>query len=127
MSKEKDPKKLLIEFDLYIRTVINYLLAVEKEKASSRVKLAMLQVLGGLDMVDLLQHVGKLMLTGTPRRELNKVLEKGEYPIPRAEQLKNSFGKSDRSSSIDCNHAFFQFELEEETQKLLYAISPFGI
>ena len=60
-------------------------------------------------------------------RALNKVLQKGEYPIPTAEQLRHNFGKSDRFSSIDCNHAFFQFELDEETQKLFYAISPFGI
>ena len=60
-------------------------------------------------------------------RALNKVLQKGEYPIPTAEQLRHNFGKSDRFSSIDCNHAFFQFELDEETQKLFYAISPYGI
>ena len=43
------------------------------------------------------------------------------------EQLRHNFGKSDRFSSIDCNHAFYQFELDEETQRLFYAISPFGI
>ena len=60
-------------------------------------------------------------------RELNKVLQKGEYPIPTVEQLRQNFGKSYRFSSIDCNHTFYQFELDEETQKLFYTISPFGI
>ena len=60
-------------------------------------------------------------------RALNKVLEKGEYPIPSAEQLRHSFGDSDRFSTIDCNHAFFQFEMDAETQELFYSITPFGI
>ena len=30
-SKAKDPEQLLIDFDLYIKTVNNYLLAVEKD------------------------------------------------------------------------------------------------
>ena len=64
-SKGKDPEQLLIDFDLYIKTVNNYLLAVEKDDASSKVKLATLQALGGPDMVDLLEHVGKVVLTGT--------------------------------------------------------------
>ena len=36
-SKGKDPEQLLIDFDLYIKTVNNYLLAVEKDGASSKV------------------------------------------------------------------------------------------
>ena len=52
-SKGKDPEQLLIDFDLYIKTVNNYLLAVEKDQASSKVKLATLQALGGPEMVDL--------------------------------------------------------------------------
>ena len=64
-SKGKDPEQLLIDFDLYIKTVNNYLLAVEKDGASSKVKLATLQALGGPDMVDLLEHVGKVVLTDT--------------------------------------------------------------
>ena len=35
--------------------VNNYLLAVEKDQASSKMKLATLQTLGGQDMVDLLE------------------------------------------------------------------------
>ena len=35
-SKGKDPEQLLIDFDLYIKTVNNYLLAVEKDNASSK-------------------------------------------------------------------------------------------
>ena len=68
MSKGKDPEQLLIDFDLYIKTVNSYLLAVEKEQASSRMRLATLQALGGPDMVDLLEHVGKVVLIGTPGR-----------------------------------------------------------
>ena len=56
-AKGKDPEELLIDFDLYIKTVNNYLLAVEKEQASDNVKLATLQALGGPYMVDLLEQV----------------------------------------------------------------------
>ena len=61
VEKGKDPEQLLIDFDLYIKTVNNYLLAVEKDK----VKLATLQALGGPDMVDLLEQVGKVNLLDT--------------------------------------------------------------
>ena len=64
--KGKDPELLLIDFDPYIKTVNNYLLAVEKDQASSKMKLATLQVLSGPDMVDLLEHVGKVVLVGIP-------------------------------------------------------------
>ena len=59
-AKGKEPEQLLIDFDLYIKTVNNYLLAVEKDDASNKVKLATLQALGGPDMVDLLEQVGKV-------------------------------------------------------------------
>ena len=41
-AKGKDPEQLLIDLNLYIKTVDNYLLAVEKDEASHRVMLAML-------------------------------------------------------------------------------------
>ena len=71
-AKGKDPEQLLIDFDLYIKTVNNYLLAVEKDGASNKVKLATLQALGGPDMVDLLEQVGKVILVDTPAIEADE-------------------------------------------------------
>ena len=44
-----------------------------------------------------------------------------------AEQLRHKFGDSDKFSSIDCNQAFYQFALDEESQELFHSITPFGI
>ena len=55
-----------------------------------------------------------------------KALEKEEYPIPMADQLTPNFRGSYWFSSIDCIHAFYEFEIDEETQKVLYATTPVG-
>ena len=59
-GKDKDNEQLLVDFDLYVKTVNNFFITVGKDDASDKVKVATLQALGGPEMVDLLELVGKV-------------------------------------------------------------------
>ena len=43
----KNPEKLLVKFNLYIEQVENFFIATGKEAATDKVKVAVLQVVGG--------------------------------------------------------------------------------
>ena len=59
-GKDKDNEQLLVDFDLYVKTVNNFFITVGKDNASDKVKVATLQALGGPEMVNLLELVGKV-------------------------------------------------------------------
>jgi hypothetical protein len=61
-SKDKDPETLLVDYDLYIKAVKNFFVATGKEAAPNKQKLALLQAVGGVDMIDLLEETGKVVL-----------------------------------------------------------------
>ena len=60
--KDKEPEQLLINFDAYMKTVNNFYVATAEDGAADRTKLAILQAIGGPDMVDLVEMVGKVQL-----------------------------------------------------------------
>lgn len=60
--KDKEPEQLLIDFDAYKKTVKNFFIATAKDGATDRTKLAILQAIGGPDMVNLVEIVGKVQL-----------------------------------------------------------------
>ena len=49
---------LLIDFDLYVKTIRNFFIATGKDTVTDRQKVALLQAVGGPDMVDLVEEVG---------------------------------------------------------------------
>ena len=61
-AKDKEPEQLLIDFDAYMKTVKNFFIATAKDGAADRTKLAILQAIGGPDMVNLVEIVGKVQL-----------------------------------------------------------------
>ena len=65
-GSRKNPEKLLVKFDLYIEQMNNFFIATGKDTASNKVKLAVLQAVGGPDMVVLVKHVGKVKLVEEP-------------------------------------------------------------
>ena len=67
-GKDKDAEALLIDFDLYVKTVKNFFVATGKDSATDKQKVALLQAVGGPDMVDLVEDVGKVILVSTPAR-----------------------------------------------------------
>ena len=65
-GSRKNPEKLLVKFDLYMEQMNNFFIATGKDTASDKVKLAVLQAVGGSDMVALVKHVGKVKLVEEP-------------------------------------------------------------
>ena len=68
-SKDKDPETLLIDFDLYIKAVKNFFVATEKENASNKQKIALLQAVGGVDMIDLVEETGRVVVNAIEANE----------------------------------------------------------
>ena len=60
--KDTDPDQPLIDFDAYMKTVKNFLIATAKDGAADHTKLGILQAIGGPHMVDLVEIVGKVQL-----------------------------------------------------------------
>ena len=60
-------------------------------------------------------------------RLMEDVVLTAHFPIPTAEQLRHQFEGSDRYSVIDLNHAFHQFEIDEESRALFVFTTPFGL
>ena len=65
-GKDKEPEQLLIDFDQYIKSVNNFFVATAKDGATDKVKIAVLQAVGGSDMVDLVEMTGKVILQEIP-------------------------------------------------------------
>ena len=65
-GKDKEPEQLLIDFDQYIKSVNNFFVATAKDGATDKVKIAVLQAVGGSDMVDLEEMTGKVILQEIP-------------------------------------------------------------
>ena len=64
-AKDKDPKTLLIDYDQYVKTIMNFLIVTTgKAAVSDKQKVAFLQAVGRPDMEDLLQEVGKESSSG---------------------------------------------------------------
>ena len=69
-AKDKDPETLLIDFDLYVKTIKNFFVATGKDNATEKQKVALLQAVGGPDMVDMVEEVGKVVLVDTPEDDV---------------------------------------------------------
>ena len=65
-GSRKDPEKLLMKFNLYIEQIENFMLATDTDGSSDKRKLALLQAVGGVEMITLFKHVGKVKLSETP-------------------------------------------------------------
>jgi hypothetical protein len=49
------------------------------------------------------------------------------FQIPAPQELRHNFTGSDQFSVLDLNHAFHQFELDEESKKLFVFHTPWGL
>ena len=68
-AKGKDPQTLLIDFDQYIKSVENFFVATDKHNVSNKQKIALLQAVGGVDMIYLVEKTGKVVLNSIPAHE----------------------------------------------------------
>ena len=81
-GSRKDPEKLLVKFNLYIEQIENFMLATDTDGSSDKRKLALLQAVGGTEMIALFKHVGKVKLSVTPAIE--PVAARGGLPAVEA-------------------------------------------
>ena len=65
-TKDKDPEQFLQDWDLYVKAMEHFLVATGKEDVTDRVKLSVLQSVGGPDVVDLVEVVGNVQQRDIP-------------------------------------------------------------
>ena len=59
-------------------------------------------------------------------RHMEDAIIKSSWNIPTMEELRHEFEGSDRFSVLDLNHAFLQFELNEDAKELFTFQTPKG-
>ena len=64
----KAKKALLIHFDLYVKTIRNFCIATGKDAATDNQKVVLLHDVGGPNMADLVEEVGKVNLVAIASR-----------------------------------------------------------
>ena len=57
-------------------------------------------------------------------RPMAAAVKTSHYPIPTPQELRHNFRGSDRFSIVDLNHAFHQFELDEQSKDLFVFYGP---
>ena len=60
-------------------------------------------------------------------RELNKLIKRKPFPMPRIQDIMNSRGKYKHFTKIDLSMFFFCFELDEESKELCTINTPYGL
>ena len=68
-AKDKDPETLLVDYDLYLKAMRIFSVATNKQNASDKQKLALLQAVGGVDRIELAEETGKVVLVGVAADE----------------------------------------------------------
>ena len=104
-SKDRDPETLLIGFDLYIKTIKNFFIATGRDGVNSkqqvRRKVALLQAVGGPDMVE---EVGKVVLvavTTTDAANNNVAAVSADTFEQAVEKIRNGIiGKTNQAEVI---------------------------
>ena len=59
-------------------------------------------------------------------RELNELLERRPYPIPRIQDIMNKRGKYTHFTKIDLSMQYYCFELDDASKKLCTIVTPYG-
>ena len=117
-GSRKNPEKLLVKFDLYMEQMNNFFIATGKDTASDKVKLAVLQAVGGTDMVALVKHVGKVKLVEEP--EIPEVqAAQGVAAVARVEAVpadtfEQAVSKIRKGIQGQTNQAMAKFKLFKE-------------
>ena len=72
-ARKKDSEKLLTDFNLYIKAINHLMTLTDNANATDAKKKAMLQAIGGVDMIWLFEHHGKVVDADTYTRAVEKI------------------------------------------------------
>ena len=72
-ARKKDSEKLLTDFNLYIKAINHLMTLTDNANATDAKKKAMLQAIGGVDMIWLFEHHGKVVDADTYARAVEKI------------------------------------------------------
>ena len=60
-------------------------------------------------------------------RSMKNAVKTTHFPMPTSAQLRHNFSGSDRFTSLDMNHAYHQFGLDQESKQLFTFYTPWGL
>ena len=87
---------MLADFNLYVKAIKNLMILTDNENATDAKKKALMQSVGGQDIVWLFDYVGKVADEDT---YWNRVFCKGKAPISESDRLQH-VSVNDRSSGM---------------------------
>ena len=59
-AKKRDPERMLADFELYMKAFEDFLVVTDNSDAEDGKKKSLLRAIGGLDMIFLFDHIGKV-------------------------------------------------------------------
>ena len=72
-AKKKDPEKMLADFELYVKAIKNLMVLTDNADATDAKKKALMQSVGGPDMIWLWDYMGKVLEGDTYQQAIDKV------------------------------------------------------
>ena len=72
-ARKKDPEKMLADFDLYVKAVKNLMILTDNAEATDAKKKALMQSVGGADMIWLWDFMGKVEEQDTYLQAIEKI------------------------------------------------------
>ena len=72
-THKKDPERMLTDFNLYMKSFANFIVVTDNVEASAAKKKALLQAVGGPDMVFLFDYIGKVPPDATYEAAIDRI------------------------------------------------------
>ena len=72
-AHKKDPERMLTDFNLYTKSFANFMVVTDNVGASEAKKKALIQAVGGPDMVFLFDYIGKVVVGDTYDAAIDKI------------------------------------------------------
>lgn len=113
-GKDLDPEDLLIDFDKYVKMARNFFIATGKQGVTDQIKLAILQSVGGIDMEDLFEMVGKVNIVGVAAVEADRAHNIEAVEAVTADTFDEGVGKIRKGIVARTNQAMSRLKLLQQ-------------
>ena len=60
-------------------------------------------------------------------RHMKDIVQTTHFPMPTSSQLRHNLAGSDKFTTLDMNHSYHQFPLDEESKNLFVFYTPWGL